>query len=56
MTTKAISLMVLAVLLHLAWAVSLRRPNGALLRTKRRVLLRAFHAGCPHQTLRWMPL
>ena len=57
MSMKAISLLALVFALHALWvAVDRRRPSGALLRTKRRLLLHARHAGCPIQAVRWLPL
>ena len=57
MSMKAISLLALVFALHALWvAVDRRRPSGVLLRTKRRLLLHARHAGCPIQAVRWLPL
>ena len=57
MNLKAVSLLALVFALHALWVVaSRRRPSGAILRTKRRLLLHARHAGCPIQAVRWMPL
>ena len=54
---KAFLLLALVFAVHALWvAVSRRRPSGALLRTKRRLLRLALQAGCPLRAVRWMPL